>query len=189
LGAAEAPAQNSVLEKVRAAGRGIFEKYGVQWRRGPGRPRIDGEPGAADVPLNAPLSALPAGAAPGAANDHPPGRSGIVKRCYKALAKSFSGWADKIIYRKVVELSGDKNYAREMVVEISLTDPEAEAFGQLCDELAAMCGADEKWMALAAAMATVAAVGGRYVVVMRDLERQIAKKNKLENRSLGPKPI
>jgi hypothetical protein len=170
--------EDSVLQRVRAAGRGIFEKYGVQWRAGRGRPRADGDPKASDVPLNAPLSALPAGGAPGSADNHPPGRSGVVKRCYKALAKAFSGWADKIIFRKVLELSGDKGYAREVVTEIALTDPEAEAFGELVDELSAMWGADEKFMALAASICTVTAVGGRYYMVNRDLDKQLAAKRR-----------
>lgn len=104
------------------------------------------------------------------------GRSGVVKRCYKSLAKAFSSWADKIIFRQVCELTGDKAYAKEVVLETALTDPEAEAFAELVDELAAMWGADEKFMALGAGFATVAAVGGRYVVVMRSLDKQIKSK-------------
>ncbi len=99
-----------------------------------------------------------------------------MRRVYKALAKSFSGWADKVIFRKVVDATGDKVYAREVVTEIALTDPEAEAFGQLVDELAAMFGADEKFMAIAASIATVTAVGGRYWMVNRDLDKQLAAK-------------
>lgn len=176
MAAPDSPAQDSIFQKVRSASRGIFEKYGVQWRPGSGRPRADGDPKGNDIPLNAPSSALPVGGAPVGGDGNPPGRSGIVRRCYKALAKSFSGWADKIIWRKVVELSGDKVYAREVVTEIALTDPEAEAFGQLVDELAAMWGADEKFMALAASIATVTAVGGRYYMVNRDLDKQLAAK-------------
>lgn len=63
-----------------------------------------------------------------------------------------------------------------MVLETALTDPEAEAFAELVDELAAMWGADEKFMALAAGCATVASVGGRYVVVIRGLDRQLKLK-------------
>jgi len=188
LGEAPAPVQDSLLQKIRGVGRGIFEKYGVRYKAGPGRPRLDGDPKSSDVPLNAPASALPAGGAPGNADDHPPGRSGVVRRCYKALAKAFAGWADKIIFRKVVELSGDKAYAKEVVVEISLTDPEADAFGELVEELSAMWGADEKFMALAASICTVTAVGGRYYMVNRDLDKQLATRRARTMQPGGVKP-
>jgi len=189
LSEGDPPVKNSVFEKIRGVSRGIFEKYGVQYRSGRGRPRNDGDPKASDVPLNAPASALPAAGAPGSANGHPSGSSGIVKRCYKSLAKAFSGWADKIIFRKVVELSGDKAYAREVVTEIALTEPEADAFGELIDELASMWGADEKFMALAASLCTVTAVGGRYWVVNRDLDKQLAVRRAQTSAPIGgPKP-
>jgi hypothetical protein len=185
MATSDAPVKDSLLQRVRQTSRGVFEKWGVQWKRGPGHPRLDGEPKANDVPLNAPPTALPVGGGPGAALGGAPGRSGIVRRTYKSLAKAFSGWADKIIFRKTVELTGDKTYAKELVLETSLTDPEAEAFGELIDELAGMFGADEKFMALAASVATVTAVGGRYVVVIRDLEKQLAVKRKLEKQLHG----
>ena len=188
LETAEAAPKASLLEKVRGVGRGIFEKYGVEYKAGRGRPRLDGEPKSSDVPLNAPASALPVGGAPGSPLDHPPGSSGVVRRCYKALAKAFAGWADKIIFRKVVELSGDKAYAKEVVVEISLTDPEAEAFGELVEELSAMWGADEKFMALAASICTVTAVGGRYYMVNKDLDRQLKDRARRQHPAGGVKP-
>jgi hypothetical protein len=96
------------------------------------------------------------------------------------LAKALSGFADKIIFFKAVQASGDKAFARELVAEVSLTEPEAEAFGQLVDELARMFGAEEKYMVIGAAIATVAAVGGRYAIVVRDLDKQIAARRQHE---------
>lgn len=190
LGQAPADLESSVLEKIRSAGRGIFEKYGVKYRAGRGRPRADGDPKISDVPMDVAPTAIPVGGAPTGPNGHPSGRSGVVKRCYKSLAKAFSSWADKIIFRQVVELTGDKSYAKEVVLETALTDPEAEAFSELVDELAAMWGADEKFMALAAGFATVASVGGRYVVVIRGLDRQLEQKRSSSGKiqSHAPKP-
>jgi hypothetical protein len=111
-----------------------------------------------------------------------PYRSNVVKRCYKTLAKSVTGWADKLIYRKVYELTRDKEYATQVVLECSLTDPEADAVGDLAAELGAMFGADEKMMALAAGFVTVGAVGGRYVMAIRDLNSRIADQRRRENR-------
>jgi hypothetical protein len=116
------------------------------------------------------------GAAPVRPGDAPPGSTGAVRRVYKALAKALAGFADKIIFAKAVLLTSDKVFARELVTEVSITDPEAEAFGQLVDELARMFGAEEKYMVLGASMATVIAVGGRYVMVSRDLDKQLAKR-------------
>jgi len=176
FGEAPPAAKVSLLEKLRGAGHSVREKYGVWFQRGPGRPRLDGDPSAGDIPLNAPVTGLPVGAASVRPGDAPPGSTGAVRRCYKALAKAFSGFADKIIFAKAVLLSNDKVFARELVTEVSMTEPEAEAFGQLVEELSRMFGAEEKYMVLGASIATVAAVGGRYVVVMRDLDKQIARK-------------
>jgi hypothetical protein len=184
LAAAEPPVENSVLQKVVGAGSRLFEKYGVSWKRGPGRSREDGGPKSSDVPLDLPGSTLPANALGGPPVADTPYRSNVVKRCYKTLAKSVTGWADKVVYRKVHELTADKEYATQVVLECAITDNEADAFGDLAAELGAMFGADEKMMALAAGFVTVGAVGGRYVMALRDLNSRLADKRRRNNNQM-----
>jgi len=56
LGEAPAPVQDSLLQKIRGVGRGIFEKYGSATKPVRGAPVWDGDPKSSDVPLNAPAS-------------------------------------------------------------------------------------------------------------------------------------
>lgn len=173
LGSAEAPPQATLVEKVRAAGRSIFAKYGINWKAGPGRPRNDGDPKSSDIPLDAPSTALPVGATASDAPGYPGFDANRVRRIYKAVAKSLSGWADKIVFRKAKEATGDPLYAQELVTQCSVTEPEAAAFGDLAAELGQMFGANEKYMALTAALITVGSVAGRYAVVIQDLNHHL----------------
>ena len=170
--------ESSRLEKIWAGTAKIFSKHGLTWKSGPGRPRNDGDPKSSDIPLDAPSTALPVGAIAATASGDPGFDANRVRRIYKAVAKSLSGWADKIVFRKAKEVTGDALYAQELVTQCSVTEPEASAFGDLAAELAQMFGANEKYMALAAALVTVGAVGGRYAVVISDLNHQLALKRR-----------
>jgi len=173
---------------VRSAGRSVFSKYGITWKTGPGRPRNDGDPKSSDVPLDAPSTALPVGALPASSGGDPGFDPNRVRRIYKAVAKSLAGWADKIVFRKAKEVTGDPIYAQELVTQCAVTDPEAAAFGDLAAELGSMFGANEKYMALAAALVTVGAVGGRYAVVISDLNHQLALKRRATHFPAGAAP-
>ena len=94
------------LKKVGAACRGVYERYGVNWRAGRGAAPWRWLAEKFLTPLWTPLaSALPAkwGWLALAIRLF---RSPVVKRSFKALAKALAGWGDKIIFRKVKELSG-----------------------------------------------------------------------------------
>lgn len=60
--------KGSVGEKIRGAVTPVFEKFSIPFRKGRGRPRNDGLPGKADVPL----APAPVAAAPSPVADSPP---------------------------------------------------------------------------------------------------------------------
>jgi hypothetical protein len=110
-------------------------------------------------------------------------RAGIVKRAFKTVAKATASWLDKIIFKKALEATGDQEFAREIVRDCALNEAEADACGELAQELGAMFGADDKMMLIGACLATVGSVGGRYAMVISHLDKKLA-----ERKSQASKP-
>jgi hypothetical protein len=130
----QTPAENSVIEKLKSVSAGVFERAGVQFKRGRGRPRLDGNPGKGDLPLNAPATALPAVAAcdpPLAPRENLD--PALVRRCCSAVLKSLTGILDKALFRKAVKKTGDSKFAQQLITDTTVTQEEISAFSELAE--------------------------------------------------------
>jgi hypothetical protein len=124
---------------------------------------------------------MPPGTVPAVvANGAPPSDGGrnanFTKRLAKAMYKSIILCADKIIYTKAVQVTGDREYARAIVSECTATDGESESFSEAFGILCEMYNYDPKVVALTVSLVTVGLSGGRYVLTFQGLS-QMSKKS------------
>ena len=165
------PAATSTVEKIRRAASGVFEKYGVQFKRGRGRPRADGFPGKGDVPLNAPPTALPAGASPGPATPVTPGFDPkLVKNCVRAVVKALTGFADKILRKKAALAGYSAADANQLVVDCTITAEEIDSFSDLAEICLRKYGVGTEYVPEIGLASIAAGVGLRYMVAIKSLQ-------------------
>ena len=182
---APTPGKDSVVEKIQRAGARIFAKHGVQFKKGPGRPRRDGFPGAGDIPLTAPSTALPAAATLAAALPDTPGLDPVlVKRCCSAVIKSLTGFADKLLFNKAKRATDDAKFAQQLVADTTITQPEVEAFSELAEVCLRKYNLASEYAPEIGLAAIVASVGIRYSAALRALDVQI--KEKEQNKTASP---
>lgn len=160
------PVENSRFEKLKSATATIFEKAGVKFKKGPGRPRSDGKPGKADLPLNAPATALPANAAPATASDTPHFDSVLVRRCCSAVVKGFTGVMDKLLYRRALKAGDKPAEAQQLVADTSITKEELDSFSELAEICLRKYGVDTSYVPEIGLVVLVAGIGTRYAVAM-----------------------
>jgi len=131
---ASSSSPTSVFEKVKRAAGKVFERHGVVYKRGGGRPRKDGLPNALDVPINVPPSAVPAlAAAPSALPAQEGLDPALVRRCCSAVAKAVTGFLDKILYKKALRAKHSAEEARQLVADTSITQAEIDGFSELAE--------------------------------------------------------
>ena len=174
--APDAPAQNSTAQKISAATGGLFEKFG--WKRGPGRPRKDGQPNKSAIPIMAPAEIA-------GENGGPPAGprafdSTLVKRCVASIGKAACGFFDKQLEAKAVAATGDRAYAAELVKQTTATSQELDALGEVTDILLKQMGVDTRHLPLICACTVVAGAGARYAIAFRALNAEMAKRHSLE---------
>jgi hypothetical protein len=170
---ASTPTQGSVFEKVKRAGATIFEKYGVIYKRGPGRPRKDGLPAKNDLPLNAPQTALPAAAAAGAPLPAEPGLDpALVKKCCSAVIKALTGFLDKLLFNKAKRKTGDAKFAQQLVTDATITQPEIDAFSELAEVCLRKYGVGTQYAPEIGLAALVLGIGIRYGAAMKALDQK-----------------
>ena len=169
---------NPVAQKVNAASAGVFEKFGQFFKRGRGRPRKDGGPKISDLPVVAPPLAGPlAGSAPLAAAPAPPDSNGsrpfdknLVARCVAAVGKSIAGFFDKKLEAKAIAVTGDREFARQLVRETTVTPEGLQALGEVTDILLKELKVETKHLPLICACAVLAGEGGRYYLAFKSLD-------------------
>lgn len=171
------PAQASFVEKINASAGEILEKYGVKWRRGRGRPRIDGEPKKSDIPLNVPATATPVSSVAPATNGAGARDSLIIRRSVAAMAKALTSSFDKALFRRAKAVTGDEAFAREVVNATAATSQECEALAEVTDILMAELGLQSKYLPLAASLTIVGGCALRYRNAFKDLSIVEQKKN------------
>jgi hypothetical protein len=177
-GASDIPVQTSVLEKIESATRGLFERGGVLWKKGRGRPRNTGEPGRADVPVNLPLSAVPVGAAAPLSDPGRPADSIVVRRSVAAMAKALTGFLDKKLFRRAELATGDKEFARSLVNETTATAQECDALAEVTDIVLQELGLQTKYLPLVAACTIVGGATMRYQAAFHYLDQKLAEKRR-----------
>lgn len=178
------PAQNSVVEKISSGIGGLFERHGVTWKRGRGRPRGDDEPKKSDIPVDVPKSAVPVGSAASPAGNSRNGDSVLIRRSVTAMAKAATGSIDKVLFRKAKLVTGDQAFARELVNETSATAQECEALAEVTDILMAELGLQSKYLPLAAALTVVGGTGLRYGFAFKTLNE--LQRKKLQQTAIKP---
>lgn len=178
-----APAENSFLQKVRDAAQGIFERHGVTFKAGRGRPRKDGLPKASDIPLNAPTTALPAGVAslsPLAADAAPAFDSALVRRCVSAVVKAVRGFLDKKLWRKAMDATRDAKFAGELVKETTITQDELDGLSELTEICLRKYGVGSEYAPEIGLIAIAAGVGVRYAVALQTLEAKLNEQSQTQ---------
>lgn len=180
-------ASNSTFEKIKRGAARIFEKHGVQFRRGPGRPRKDGMPGKADLPLNAPATDLPAGAvAPPALAPETGLDPALVKRCVSAVLKGIGGVLNKLVFRKATAAGYTPPECQQLIVECSITEGEVDSFGELAEICLRKYGVGSQYAPEIGLGALALGVAGRYMLVLQTLNGQA--KARLQPENAGKKP-
>lgn len=156
--------ENSLFEKLRTAAGNVFDRHGVKFKPGRGRPRKDGAPKASDVPLNAPASALPAAVAAVPAVDSPALDSALVRRCISAVTKGFFGFADKILHGKIIQKTGDAKFAGDVIKDCAITQDELNGLAELSEICLRKYGVGTQYAPEIGLGAIVIGIGARYAV-------------------------
>lgn len=124
---APAPVETEIAKTVDSAASRVFEKFGVLWKRGRGRPRSDGLPAAGDVRLG---PAPPGGvavpmSAPGLVPAVPdPYAAGLFRRAFTQALKGTLGIV-KSIERWLAEKAGIDGGFTERALKECEPDPTA----------------------------------------------------------------
>jgi hypothetical protein len=176
-GQANRTAQNSLFEKISEKAGRLFEKHGVTFKRGRGRPRKDGLPKATDVPLDA-GSASPAPAAPlvDAPVAAPGFDSNLVIRCVKAVVKALKGFGDSKLFNKAMQATGDAKFSRDLVAETTVTEEEISALAELSEICLKKYGVGTEYCPEIGVAAILAGGVIRYTVALKSIEAKIAEK-------------
>lgn len=165
----EAP--ESVVEKIKRTTRGVFERHGVLWKRGGGRPRKDGAPGKLDTPVNAPVTALPLGSAAPVSDPAPGLDPVLVRRCCTAVVKAFKGFFDKALFRKAqAKYPDDPKFCQELVTDTTITQEEADGFSELAEICLRKYGVGTEYAPEIGLGAIVLGIGVRYAAAFKGLE-------------------
>jgi hypothetical protein len=175
-GQANPTAQTSLFEKISEKAGRLFEKHGVTFKRGRGRPRKDGLPKATDVPLESfgasPAQAAPVVAAPVAA---PAFDASIVRRCVSAVVKALKGFGDSKLFNKAFRATNDSKFARDLVAETTVTEEEIAALSELSEICLRKYGVGTEYCPEVGLLAIVAGGVVRYSVAMKTLEAKISE--------------
>lgn len=176
-GQAPATAQTSLFEKISEKAGRLFEKHGVTFKRGRGRPRKDGLPKATDVPIES-GSASTAPSAPVVAAPVPaPGfDSNLVIRCVKAVVKALKGFGDSKLYNKALQATGDGKFARDLVAETTVTEEEIAALAELSEICLKKYGVGTEYCPEIGVCAILAGGVIRYTVALKSIEAKITEK-------------
>ena len=169
-GIVETQDRTSILESVKRSAGKVFEKHGILFRRGTGRPRKDGMPNKASIPLNAPQTALPALAT---ADPALPVQQGLdpvlVLACTSAVVKAVSGYLDKRLF-KAAKLAGVKpESAQGIISECSITRDELDAFSKLAEICLRKYGVGTQYAPEIGIAAISIGVGVRYMTAFSTL--------------------
>jgi len=176
--------KTSSFQKIRAAGSGLFEKWGL--KRGRGRPPhclkcgLDQKDcscllGPTVPPPAAPAAPVAAAADPGPRDPH------VVRRSVAAIGKAARKFGDKLVYRKALEAtSGDKAYAEQIRAETSASDDACDALGDAADIIMRELGLESKYLPLAASLVVVVGAATPYVLVVKSLNKTIADNRRRE---------
>lgn len=173
----EAAAPNSILERVKRRTGAVFEKAGIVYKRGGGRPRKDGLPKISDIPINAPGTALPLDTEPPAPAPAPNLDPILVRRCCTAVIKAAKGFLDRHIFGKARIAGLEPSEAQQLVVDTTITAEEADAFSELAEICLRKYGVGSEFAPEVAIAAIAAGIGIRYVNAIERME-EIAKAKK-----------
>lgn len=132
--------ENTNLEKIKRAGSAVFERFNLPFKKGRGRPRKDGQPGAADVPLG-PVAGddLPAdhtAARPAACPANPPAAlpvdNALFRRAVVSAVKGILGFAKSLCRKKATQAGIDKEFTDKV---LSDCEPEPEVMADFSESL------------------------------------------------------
>ena len=174
-------AENTVAEKIFGAAGRIFQKHGVKFRPGRGRPKKNGEPKISDVPLEAggpsPADAVPP--AP-AAEFRSSSDKLTVKAIIAAAVKGVFQAVDKLIRGKAEKAGYAPPDVEKIVSQNAITPQEIDGFAELGLVLADYFKIETEKLAMGGAVVLVAGVSGRYGMTLVQLSREAAAQAKVE---------
>jgi len=128
------PDKNSFFEKIQSRAGALFEKHGISFKRGRGRPKKNGTPKANDIPLEQNRqTSIPIPQTQTLTNSVENFDSNLVARCVSAVCKAFKGFADAKLFSAAVKATKDTKFARDLVNETTVTDEEIGALGELTE--------------------------------------------------------
>lgn len=131
--------QNSTVSKISGAVGGVFEKFGIPWKPGRGRPRKDGAPKKSDKPLGAaadvpPLenhqTPPPLGTPPAGSTSQPFTDEIFAAKCLEGIVKGYLDFRYHGILGLAVRVSQDMTWSKARISEIRPSDDEIKTFVQ-----------------------------------------------------------
>lgn len=171
-------AEGSYAEKIRRVAKGVFERHGVLFKRGGGRPKKDGSPNKLDIPLTHPPTAIPLAAASSPPETDPNFDAALVKRCCTAVLKAFRGFADKFLFNKARKAGHSQAEASQLVTDTTVTSEEADSFSELAEICLRKYGVGTQYCPEIGLAAVVLGVGVRYGAAISILNAKIQEDRK-----------
>lgn len=166
----------SYSEKILSNVKGIFERGGVMFKRGGGRPRKDGQPNKRDIPLNAAPLNLPALAATDSPDTPKALDPSLVKRCCTAILKAVDGLCGGILAKKARQVGYNPAEIKQLCVDNAVTQAEADSFSELAVICLQKYGVGTQYAPEIGLAVIAAGIGVRYATAFGTLNAEIKKK-------------
>lgn len=189
--------ENSLAQKIRRAGAAVFERAGITYKRGRGRPRKDGSPAAADVPLgagaavaNPPDPSGPAPSGPAPAPSLPAVDAGaadaLFRRSCVHILRGALDAAKGLIRTKSRRAGLDENFTERTLRECATDEPKIlEDFSQSLELVCKKYAVSTEYAPEFALLASAGRLTAPYWLVLKSFNDEIARKRKLENSGGG----
>lgn len=168
---------NTAVEDVRAQGireraGKVLSRFGVTFRKGAGRPRLDGMPGKGDEILShVPLASAAPGTTVGASLD-PSLDADFIEDCLKAATQGLVDFGNAQLRGAATRATGgDKQYAKDLVERTNPSDAELARIAKLERILIKKYGIDVRYLPEFSLCFCVIGIGTRYITALQELKQ------------------
>lgn len=163
---------NERAEGIRKRAGKVLSRFGITFRKGPGRPRLDGTPGAGDEIISQVSPSAPLPGTTVAASLDPSLDTAFIEDCLKAATQGLVDFGNSQLRNAAVRATGgDKEYAKQLVERTNPSDPELARIAKLEAILIKKYGIDVRYLPEFALCFCVIGIGTRYMTAMGELKQ------------------